>query len=460
MKPTTHIILLLLYSASKLNAASTQESLAAEAIRQEIASLKQRLTELEKRLDAISQKKSTSSKLPSTHISEQAKKPAQKLPSRIVIQSDDQQHQLQIRGLVQVDTRSYLNHSHLDTFLLRRARIILDADIYKHWHLNLHTEFAGSSPSIIDANINAHLHDAFQIQAGRFKTPFGLEFLQPDPHRLFNETSLASNLVPGRDIGIQVHGTLWNRLFEYQFGLFNGTADGANAPNQDTDSHREMAARFFFHPLKNLSTAFQNFGLGIALTHGEKEGASALPSFRTDGHQSFLQFQPWTSASGTHTRFSPQLYAYWKNFALLSEFIYSEQELADVSHRRSRLESYAWHTAARWIITGEEADYLNIRPEREFKPWGSSSNRGWGALELALRVAQLDTRHPDFSSILLPGSSTKATAWGVGLNWYLNDYLRIGINYLHTHFDRTYNPNGQEPRREEQLFLTRFQFLY
>jgi phosphate-selective porin OprO/OprP len=442
----------------------------ASEIQKEINTLKQRIAFLEQKLQRLHHTPDKKNIPPTPNPSKKrvptAYEPIAQRRFGFKIQSEDGQHSLQIRALTQADARFYLEDRDIknnDTLLLRRARLILEADLYKHRELNLQAEFSGNSPQIIDANINAHFTDALQVRAGKLKSPIGLESLQLDPTRLFNETSLVTNLVPGRDIGVQVHGSLWEEVLQYQIGLFNGAASGTNGPNQDTDSHREMAARLFFHPFRNNEKLpiLENIGIGIAFSHGEKSGSAGLPTFRTDGQQSFIRFQQGTQADGDHTRIAPQAYGYWKNFGFLAEYVHANQELKSPFHHTGNLETQAWHLAASWVITGEEASYRGIRPRRDFTLWERDpEKRGWGAIELALRFAQLQARHPDYTSILQSSSATQATAWGIGLNWYLNEYVRVGINYFHTHFDDIHGATDHTILDDEQTIITRFQFLH
>ncbi len=56
---------------------------------------------------------------------------------------------------------------------------------------------------------------------------------------------------------------------------------------------QQIAARLFFHPFRNNEKLpiQENIGIGIAFSHGEKSGSAGLPTFRSDGQQSFLRFQ-------------------------------------------------------------------------------------------------------------------------------------------------------------------------
>ena len=76
----------------------------------------------------------------------------------------------------------------------------------------------------------AAITPALNVRVGRFREPVGLEQLQSDAVAFFNERSLVSQLLPGRDLGIQVWGDVLGGRLSYAVGVFNGIADGASVP--------------------------------------------------------------------------------------------------------------------------------------------------------------------------------------------------------------------------------------
>jgi len=88
-----------------------------------------------------------------------------------------------------------------DSILLRRARPILSGTVFRDFDFLFVPEFGGgtpgasssaTTPSIYDAYVNYRYSPAFQIQAGKFKAPVGLEQLQADVNISFNERSLVT----------------------------------------------------------------------------------------------------------------------------------------------------------------------------------------------------------------------------------------------------------------------------
>ena len=161
---------------------------------------------------------------------------------------------LQLKGVLQVDSRTFFDGSSApanDSLILRRVRPILQGTFYRDFDFLFLPDFAPSSgPTIYDAYVNYRYSPALQFQTGKFRVPFGLEQSVQDRDILFNERALATDLVPNRDVGFELHGDLFDGRASYAAGIFNGTTDGGNSSNTDFADDRAFAGRLFFQPFK------------------------------------------------------------------------------------------------------------------------------------------------------------------------------------------------------------------
>ncbi len=115
------------------------------------------------------------------------------------LQSPDQTCQLRITGQLQGDYRGFLDPvdssstgnsavagspttGSPDSFLVRRARLGIEAKMANYYEFRLLPDFAGSTvaKSITDAYMNVHYWDEFQFEIGKFKQPFSYEDLIQD----------------------------------------------------------------------------------------------------------------------------------------------------------------------------------------------------------------------------------------------------------------------------------------
>ncbi|MEI9963317.1 MAG: porin [Limisphaerales bacterium] len=424
-----------------------------EALRQQIQELDQKVRILERKRELDQDTATTAAKAaPKLTVSS----------SGFTATSADSNFVFSLKGLVQVDSRTFINDGAIrgnDGFLLRRARPIFQGTLYKDFDFNFTPDFGGSSVQIFDAYANYRYAPWLQLRAGKFKAPVGLEYLQADPNTSFNERSLVTALVPGRDVGVQLWGDIYGGVLSYAAGVFNGVGDARNSANADFEDHREFAGRLFSLPFKNSkTTALQNLGFGVGGSWGNvSPNATGLPaSYVTDGQQPFFTYLGTTLANGTHWRLSPQAYYYLGPLSLLAEYAISDQKVSNGA-AGADLQNTAWQISAGWVITGENASFTGISPRHPFDP----RNGGWGAFQLVARYAELDVDNDAFPTFANPAiSASAAQAWAVGLNWYLNKNIRINTSYAHTTFTGGGGAGATVTLHPEDVVFSRIQLTF
>lgn len=394
----------------------------------------------------------------------------------LAISSPDRNLTFGIRGYTQIDSRFFLsdeNTGSSDSFLGRRIRPVLEGTALKNFSWRLMPDFAGSSTRIFDAHVDYRHTDALRFRAGKFKPPIGLERLQSATDMLFIERGLPTNLVPTRDYGLQVYGDVIPETLEYQLGIFNGVADLGNG-DSDEDSRKDIVARIFVQPFRRGDNLLlQGLGLGLAGSLGDRKGSPTrsnlkpiLGDYRSPGQQVIFRYLAGTAsqddatfaagtvyAYGDHRRLAPQAYWYYNNVGLLAEYTRSSQDVSRDTTSAS-LDHDAWQVVGAWTLTGEDVNFRGgVKPLNRFDP----GNGAWGALQLVVRYGQIDIDDDAFPLYAdIARSVTKAKAVGVGLNWYLNEYVQLWFDYDYTSFDGGAAAGGD--REDEQALFTRFQF--
>lgn len=399
------------------------------------------------------------------------------------ISSADTNFAVALHGVLQVDSRTYENNNHvagIDSFLLRRARPILSGTVYRDFDFLFVPDFgvstspqtASPTPTIFDAYVNYRYSPELQFQAGKFKTPIGLEQLQSDVNTSFNERSLVTGLVPNRDLGFALHGDLWDGAVSYTAGIFNGVGDARNSNNTDFDNSREFDGRLFVLPFKGTKlSALQNFGIGVSGGYGTMSVTNTIglpnttggtaPGYATDGQQQFFAYTNNVFATGTHWRLSPQAYYYYGPLSLMGEYAISDQQVrrtVGANVISADLQNTAWEITGGWVLTGEDATFAGVTPRRPFDP----RNGAWGAWQLVARYAELNIDSSAFPVFSNPGTSASAAqAWSLGLNWYLNRNVRVDASYSHTTFTGGGGTGTSAPssvtQHPENVFFTRIQ---
>ena len=372
-----------------------------------------------------------------------------------------------LHAWVQVDSRTFfedIKAPGTDGFLIRRARPIFQATVFHNFDFMLMPEFAGSgAPQILDAYINYHPIPELQFQTGKFKPPVGLENLEPDIYTFLNERSLATDLVPYRSIGAELHGDLFGGVFSYAGGVFNALPDYTTTTiNSDPDNDLAFVGRLFTMPFKETSLSpLQGLGFGVSGSY-ERDGTNAAaagltPGYTTDGQEKFFTYATSTVPHGPHWRISPQGYYYYGPLGIMAEYVISDQDVKKITApvATADLKNTAWEVQGGWVLTGENDSYIGVTPRHPF----SIHDGGWGAWQVVGRYEELHVdsgAFPEYAS--LATSASDAHAWAAGVNWYLNNNLRANLSFSHTIF--TGGTTGAVTKQAENVFFTRMQLAF
>ncbi len=390
------------------------------------------------------------------------------------LKSNDGNFTLKVGGLVQGDYRNYFgdhgSFQFADQFLVRRARIILDGTVNKYVRFRIVPDFAngggtttGPTSSLLpDAYVDLNYWAFAKLRAGKFKSPISLENLQSDPVRWFNEVSLAAQLGPNRDAGVQLSGDIKEGILTYQAAVLNGVPDTSSGETDSSDG-KEYVGRLFVQPFKTASSEWVNgFGAGISGSVGDQFGNATTSNltggYRTDGQQTFFSYQSGAFANGQRRRIAPQGYWYFSHVGLLAEYIASSQEIKRVSTstNTATVTNRAWQIAGSYVLTGERPSYNGIKPRKPFDP----KNHAWGAFEIVGRYAVFRADDEAFTKgfAVTTNSAQKAKSWSTGINWYLNNNVRVNSDYAVTSFVGGASSNQNRPT--EKVLLSRAQLYF
>jgi len=365
---------------------------------------------------------------------------------------------LQIHGYAQADDRMFSNTilgEGLDTFLFRRIRPLFEGTLFNAVDFRFMPDFGQNTPQIQEAFLELKSLKFAKLRVGKFKEPIGLEVLRSDRDLTFAERSLGSDLVPLRYIGAQLSGSVLSDSVSYAAGYFNGSSDGSNGAFTQWSHGNEAAARAFFRPFAATRlNALRQFGIGLAGSAGHQHGAIA--GLKTMGQSTFFKYSSSTMADGEHNRLTPQAYYYAGPFGVMSEYVISSQDVLNKSVTW-RVRNEAWQLAGSIMLTGEKNAYGGVRPRNATEH--ALGFRRFGALELALRYSQLridGDAFPRFANPTTAAQSAKEQA--IGVNWYLNRYVKLETDYEHTSFRMA--TSSALPLHSENVLMNRIQLAF
>jgi phosphate-selective porin OprO/OprP len=312
----------------------------------------------------------------------------------IDIKTSDGNYSAKLGGRIQWD----YNYADLngvadeDDFSIRRARLYLSGNM-NDWsykvQFNVGNNIGGTHEDLY-IRYNGWGKQAV-VTIGNQKEPFGLEQLESSKDISYLERSAVTEAyAPGRREGILFSGQRCD--ITYALGVFED--DGV-------DDGTAVTGRVTYAPIRS---ANQVLHLGVAHSNRDKD----------------------VDITGIEVAYAKGPYH------IQSEFISSEEN--DVNRE-------GLYVQAGWIITGETRPYKKGVFKR-IKPGNSS-----GAWEVVLRYEDGDGAYSDEEL-----GSTDATSYGVGVNYYLNQFIRIGATFTDAK-DNTNGDDGSEFRARIQIAL-------
>ncbi len=316
------------------------------------------------------------------------------------------------------------------SFDIAKRRVGIEGEVAKHVAFEVARELTTDDPWK-DVYANYKQFDGVQVQGGKFKIPFSLEEDTSSTNIDFLYRSrVATQLAPGRDRGVMVHGRVFKRALQYEFGVFEH--DGSNAQTKAGDrtfGDRTFAARMSSEPFRKSGSLLEDFHVGGAFTTSNvPEGYPGLRG-RTALDDSFFSSKIWVNGQRRRVGFEFR----WRPgpFSVKSEYIRAaDQRLgestADVN--LSDLVADGWYVSGTWLLTGESRS-------KDVQPLRPLLQGGVGAVEAAVRIEQLKfgsagvgdpSQSPRADNI----ASNSDRVLTVGVNWYLNRWFKVQANAI------------------------------
>jgi phosphate-selective porin len=303
-----------------------------------------------------------------------------------------------------------------------------------------------------DAYVNFRWDAYAQVEAGKFKVPFGYEQLtNPMDLDLVYRTRASDALTPGRAVGGMVHGRAFKRVLRYQAGYFQD--DGDNPPGLDPPPllpgeqplprQGSWAGRATVAPLRlgSLPGHLNNLEVGGAIVSTTiPEGTNNLNGEMVLGDK-FFPSRYYTK--GRRLRVGLEVSWAPGPFSVSAEYLRSTEAREGVGVGNEQgldnnlpdIEGRGWYVTGAWVVTGERKDG-GVKPRHPFL------QGGFGAIEVAGRYEVLrfasagDPQEPPSDSrraANVVGNGDRVLTGGV--NWYLNRWMKFQVNGIHETLD-------------------------
>ena len=341
----------------------------------------------------------------------------------LVAKSSDGDFELKVGGRLQVDA-SYQDPDHIgdqqgtDGTEFRRARIEMMGQLYKIIPWAFEVDFANNVVSFKDAWLGYEGFDWMKAYAGHTKQPYSLAVEMSSNDIPFMERAIDNALIipfVDRTVGLrfETSGDEW---------FWAGGVSGESvSPTVDDDEGWGLASRFVYAPIQNDTTTL-HLGARIAYRVPSDKTIRIRDETTNMSNLSVVDTGSIENIANV-VLVGPEAAFVYGPFSLTGEFNHAfidPESGGDLNFDSS-------HAQATWSITGESraeaykiesGEFKRLVPARPF----SLTNGGWGAWELATRIAYIDLNDGD----ILGGRETAFTA---ALNWYLFNNLRLMWDY-------------------------------
>jgi len=336
----------------------------------------------------------------------------------LYVQDDDAGYKIKVGGRIMIDWIWTDVDSIPNGTLFRRARLYTSGDIYHNVFYKIQLDFAGGDADFKDVFIGVKkIPLVSAILVGHQYEPAGLETITSSKVITFMERASVSTLMPERHTGFAMARQWPEDKFTLSIGGFQNSDNYGNARGDDY----AVTGRFTFAPT-NVDKGKKLLHFGVSGSY--RESPSGVFEQKARPENPFApQITSGVIFANTLALFGGEFIGNWGPISVQSEAAFLSVESDSIGTPMIS----SWYVQGSYFITGEHRGYkygkgAGITPEKNFDGTG-----GAGAWEVAARYSTLDMNDDQLQA----GEFNIATA---GVNWYLNPYTRVMLNYSYTDY--------------------------
>lgn len=342
-----------------------------------------------------------------------------------------------------------------DYWEFRRVRIFIDGEGYGVYEYKLQLDFEPEGEDTDDKDSGVSYKDLYigmrdvcffnHIRFGHQKECHGLEVLTSSKYITFMERYAGTKVFAAeRNVGLQAFNTNCTESIGWQFGaFFPRRFDDVDEVSHETINDNQgydLVARVIASPYY-CEGGRHCVHLGAGVWYSEPEENSIRFRIRPGTHEGDRIIDAtFLNDVDSFISYNLEAAAVWGPLSVQGEFFVNDYDSTAIGDNSA----YGAYAFASYFLTGENRVYNRyygrfdrVRPFTNFwaVPTCEGCCVGRGAWELAARWQYFDNSEDPAVN------AGEAHGYTVGLNWYLNPYLRTMFNY--EHWDADYN-NGEE----------------
>lgn len=295
-----------------------------------------------------------------------------------------------------------------DGTMVRRARFGIKGQ-HEDWSFKIDYEFSGDG-ELKSGYVTYEGWELAEVSVGQFTVPFGLEQETSSNSITFIERSLpveAFEPNTGAGVGLE-HVGAKHTLVAMAYG-----------PDFEGDGYNGIGARVTYAPLLEKDSRLLHFGASLGT---EEIDDSLKLRVRPEARPADVRLVNTGGIDDVHRIHRVGLETAWQNGPLSAQAEWLRADLKRDSGESS-LDFDGWYLSGSWVITGEARPYRS-GVFKGIKPVGP-----YGAWELAARYSHINLNDLDIEG-------GKEQNLSLGVNWYVNNDLRVMLNYINVDSDR------------------------
>ena len=315
----------------------------------------------------------------------------------------------------------------------RRVRFFMAGILYNTVKFKWDIDVDGGSNGVTfkDMYIGiAHIPILGNFQVGHFKRPASLDSVTSSKYLTFIERSLTNTFFKTRNTGFAFFNHAMDKKLTWSVFVNKETSE--RPPDFRVDGDWNVTSRVTGVPyISEDGKSWTHLGVSWSyekatdnqVTFNGARDTEITSSFLTTGVIGARKFNIVGLEGAINL----------DQFSLQGEYVITDVKRDE--NTNGQLD--AFYIQGSWYLTGENRRYskrkgviARFKPNQNFswnKKW--SEGRGTGALQLAVRYAELDLN--DQSAGIAGGEQNSLT---LGINWELNPVSRIMYNYVHANF--------------------------
>ena len=331
---------------------------------------------------------------------------------------------------------------------IRRARFAVKGQINEDWYGEFDMDLANGLAELKDAIVRYTGIPNLDLQVGNFKENFSLQRNTTSRYLQFMERPMVcSALAPSRHIGINAkYAKDW---FWFSTGVFAqeiaGEEEWTNVADNNKDFGRNSGYSFttkvVFRPLYKMDNA--SLHIGAAYSYRTPKSSMATGewgTYRASARNSTSinrkKYVDTNNLKGYdhNNLWTVELAGHWDGFryeaAYIGDNVHLNDEASPSSIDTKSFNMGGWYVQAGYLLFGGKQRYdANGAKYTKIKP-----GKKWGDVELCARYEFVDLNAPEMN--VFGGS---AEAYTVGLNWWVNNNVKMQLNYQFNNNDRYAN---------------------